>query len=204
MFQPTEFLDGENIVIIGRVPHYRYTGVTYRDKLKNGLSLDYVFDQQDMVPICPEESTKEIESNEVRENLELIDYEENHEFYEQKEFQTMGLSRKGKRAPFKKRQARNVKKNCIRQRGYQDKLFDIEQNMPNLSDKSQIEINYDDYDDYDVCYGCGDIIKFVYCDFDRCSRCGLRGSGFLTYSGFDTPNGYDSAYNSDDDNWSFN
>ncbi len=203
MFQPTEFLDGENIVIIGRVPHYRYTGVTYRDKLKNGLSLDYVFDQQDMVPICPEESTKEIESNEVRENLELIDYEENHEFYEQKEFQTMGLSRKGKRAPFKKRQARNVKKNCIRQRGYEDKLFDIEQNVPNLSDKSQIDINYYEID-YDVCYGCGDRIKFVYCDFDRCSRCGLRGSGFLTYSGFDTPNGYDSAYNSDDDNWSFN
>lgn len=161
MFQATEFLDGENIIIIDNVPHYRYTGTTYKDKLKNGLSFDYVFDQQDMVPIFSEEFTKEIETNEDRENLDLIDYEENYEFYEQKKFQVEGIVRKGKRVPFKKIQARNVKKNCIRQRGYEDKLFDIEQNIPdlsyievniaNLSDKSQFEFN----DDIDICEYCG-------------------------------------------------
>ena len=194
MFQPTEFLDGENIVIIGRVPHYRYTGTTYKDKLKNGLSFDYVFDQQDMVPICPEESTKEIETNEAKENVDLIDYESNYEFYEQKRFQVEGIVRKGKRVPFKKRQARNVKKNCIRQRGYQDKLFDIEQNIPNLSDKNQFEINDDYYDDFDVCCACGYRIKFKCCDyFDVCSGCG-----------FHIPIEYESDYYSDDDNWTYN
>ena len=191
MFQPTEFLDGENIVVIECVPHYRYTGATYRDKLKNGLSLDYVFDQQDIVPIFPEESTKEIETNEAKENVVLIDYESNYEFYEQKRFQVEGIVRKGKRVPFKKRQARNVKKNCIRQRGYQDKLFDIEQNMPDLLDKSQIE--FED-DDFDVCCACGCRIKFKFCDyFDVCSGCG-----------FHIPIEYESDYYSDDDNWTLN
>ena len=193
MFQPTEFLDGENIVIIDRVPHYRYTGTTYKDKLKNGLSFDYVFDQQDMVPICPEESTKEIESNEARENLVLIDYEENHEFYEQKRFQVEGIVRKSKRLPFKKRQARNINKNCIRQRGYEDKLFDIKQNTPNLShDKSKFENDYDDYHDYDVCFCCGYRIKFKY--YDICSGCGF-------HIPIEYESDYNSDYNSDDDNW---
>ena len=157
MFQPTEFLDGENIVVINRVPHYRYTGATYRDKLKNGLSLDYVFYQQDMVPIVEEEIVEEVESHETVENSEFVDYEENYEFYEQKKFQVEGMMRKGKWIPFKKRQSRNVKKNMVKTNGYEDKLFAIEQELPNLFDESQIEIDYDydyyydygyDYDEY--------------------------------------------------------
>jgi hypothetical protein len=134
MSQVVKFIDGENIVIIDNVPHYRCAGSTYKDKLKNGLSFDYVFEQQDMILICPEETT---ETNETRENLCSIDYEEICEFYEQKKNQVEGITRKGKRVPFKKRQPRIVNKNRVRQRGYEDKLFDIEQNMPNLFDKKQ-------------------------------------------------------------------
>lgn len=152
MFQPTEFLDGENIVIINRVPHYRYTGATYKDKLKNGLSLDYVFYQQDMVPIVEKEIVKEVESLEARENLEFVDYEENYEFYEQKRFQLTGMMRKGKWITFKKRQSRNVKKNMVKTNGYEDKLFVNEQELPDLFDESQINI---DYDDNDYCSYCG-------------------------------------------------
>lgn len=86
MFQPTEFIDKENIIVIDYVPHYRYTGTTYRDKLKNGLSLDYVFGLQDLVPIEDNEVVEEDELQESGENLKFADYEENYGFYEQKEF----------------------------------------------------------------------------------------------------------------------
>lgn len=153
MFQPTAFKDRENIIVVDYVPYYRYTGSSYRDKLKNGLSLDYVFYQQDLVPIMNEEIVEEVVSNEPREILEFADYEENYEFYEQKKFQVEGIIRKGKWIPFKKRQSRNVKKNKNKLHGYVDKLFAIEQNLPNLFDESQIEIDYEDasyisYDDY--------------------------------------------------------
>lgn len=152
MFQPTDFLDGENIVVINNVPYFRYTGGTYKDKLKNGLSLDYVFYQQDMVPIVPKEAVKEIDSSESRESLEeYIDYEENYEFYEQKKFQITDMTRKGKWSPFKKRQARNMKKTMVKTNGYEDKLFVNERELPELFDESQIEIDYDDtsYISYD-------------------------------------------------------
>lgn len=144
MFQPTEFIDGENIIVIVYVPYYRYTGTTYKDKLKNGLSLDYVFDLQNF--ILSEEDDEVMEEDELqesRENLKFADYEENYSFYEQKEFKTIGLAKKGKRLPIKKRQARNSKKSNIKSKGYEDKLFNIEQNIPDLFDESQIEIEYD-------------------------------------------------------------
>lgn len=146
MFQPTEFIDKENIIVIDYVPHYRYTGITYKDKLKNGLSLDYVFGLQDFVPIEDSEVYEVIEENESKEygeDLKFVDYEENYSFYEQKEFKTIGLAKKGKRLPIKKRQARNSKKSNIKSKGYEDKLFNIEQNIPDLFDESQIEIEYD-------------------------------------------------------------
>lgn len=160
MSQVVKFIDGENIFIIDNVPHYRCTGSTYKDKLKNGLSFDYVFDQQDMILICPEETT---ETNETRENLCSIDYEEICEFYEQKKNQVEGMTRKGKRVPFKKRQSRIVNKIRVRQRGYEDKLFDIEQNMPNLFDKNQIEVNNNDCKW--TCADCGGSMG----EFDICA-----------------------------------
>ena len=101
MFQPTEFSDGENIIVIDYVPYYRYTGTTYKDKLKNGLSLDYVFDLQNF--ILSEEDDEVMEEDELQEsveNLKFADYEENYGFYEKKEYQTIGLAKKGKRLPF--------------------------------------------------------------------------------------------------------
>ena len=152
MYQPTAFSDGKNIIIRNGVPYFLYTGSTYKDKLKNGLSLDYVFEQEDMIPIVYEEFVKKVESDDTRLNLEFVDYEEKYEFYEEKEFQTRGLTRKSKWMSFKKRESRNTKKNSIRLNGYVDKLFNIEQNLPQLSDESRSEINYDDeYDEYDDC-----------------------------------------------------
>ena len=146
MFQPNEFIDKENIIVIDYVPHYRYTGTTYKDKLKNGLSLDYVFDLQNFISSEDDEVYEVMEEDELQEsgeNLKFADYEENYGFYEQKEFKTIGLTKKGKRLPFKKRPARNMKKTNIKSKGYEYKLFNIEQNLPDLFDESQIEIDYD-------------------------------------------------------------
>lgn len=143
MFQPTTFSDSKNIIIIENVPHYRYTGLTYKDKLKNGLSLVYVFGLQDLVPIKDNQPNEEIENDDYIQDLTLTDYEENYNFYEQKEFQTTGLTKKVKRLLFKKRQARNVKKSNIKSKGYEYKLFNIEQNLSDLFDESQIKIDYD-------------------------------------------------------------
>ena len=143
MFQPNEFIDGENIIVIDYVPYYRNNGSSYKDKLKNGLSLVYVFGIQDLVPIEDNQPIEEIESDEYIEDLKFGDYEENYGFYEQKEFQTTGFTKKGKCLLFKKRQARNVKKSNIKSKGYEYKLFNIEQNLPDLFDESQIEIDYD-------------------------------------------------------------
>lgn len=145
MYQPTGFKDYKNIIIINKIPYFRYTGSTYKDKLKNGLSLDYVFQLEDMIPIIDEEFNVEIEENISIQKLEAINYEENYDFYEQKEFEAMSFTRKrkGKWIPLKKRQARNTKKKNIKSNGYDDKLFAIEQNLPNLFHKSQIEIDYE-------------------------------------------------------------
>lgn len=157
MFQPTEFSDAENIVVIDYIPYYRNNGSTYKDKLKNGLSLVYVFGLQDLVPIEDNEVVEEDETQEYGDNLKFADYEDKYRFYEQKEKQVIGLTKKGKRLPFKKRQARNVKKSNIKLKGYENKLFNIEQNIPDLFDESQIEIDYDNfsissYDYYDNYY----------------------------------------------------
>lgn len=156
MYQPMEFMDGANIIIIDSVPHYCYTGVTYLERLKNGLALDYVFQQQDLVPVFEHdnETYEEPKSENTSKYLVMLDVEVNYGYYEQKEFQPISLARKGKWQRLKKRQARNMKKSTIKSNGYKDKLFAIEQNLPDLSDESQIEIEYEDvsilsYDDDD-------------------------------------------------------
>ena len=151
MIHPTGFSDSENIIIIDNVPYFHYTSSTYKDKLKNGLSLEYVFEQEYMIPIAYEEVVEAVESHDTRVNLKFVDYEEKYEFYEEKEFQTCGLTRKGNWRQFKNREARNTKKNSIKINGYTDKLFAIEQKLPELLDESRSEINYeysDIYDDY--------------------------------------------------------
>ena len=169
MYQPTGFIDSANIVIINDSPYYRYNGSSYKDKLKNGLSLDYVLDLQNSVPIEDDERVEEVKPDDNNNiNVEFKDYEDNYGFYEQKEFQTMGLVKKGKYLPFKKRKARNMKKNNNKIKGYEYKLFNIEQGLPNLVYENQTEtlqeddvngdecsssVSYDSYDENYYAYG---------------------------------------------------
>lgn len=168
MYQPTEFKDGDNIIIVNDIPYYRYTGVTYKDKLKNGLSLDYVFQLEDAIynedPLVDEEIDSDKNDGPNCTDI-MVDYEDYYDFYEQNEFQTIPLARKGKWVSLKKRNARNLKKNSIRQNGYTDKLFTIEQHLSDISETNDINddvydnvYDYDDDDDFSElscnCYYC--------------------------------------------------
>ena len=166
MFQPMEFMDGQNIVIIDNVPHYCYTGVSYLERLKNGLSLDYVFQQEDVVPSFQHEITPYVEpkSENTTTYLGMKDFEVNYEYYEQKKFQVEGIVRNGKWPGFKKINARNMKKSTIKSNGYKDKLFYIEQNLPDLFDEYSIEFGVDYYADYydDYHYNSDDSDDYYY------------------------------------------
>lgn len=143
MYQPTAFQDGENIVIIDSIPHYCCRGATYKDKLKNGLSLDYVFYLEDMVPNISEENVKEVDSDIIEYNSKYVDYENNCEMYEQKELKILGLPRKGKNILFKKHQAKNMKKTMVKINGYKDKLFARNQESPDI--EVPASYMYDEY-----------------------------------------------------------
>ncbi len=208
MFQPTEFLDGENIVIIDDVPHYRYTGVTsYKNKVKHGLSLDYVFYMQEDYM-----NDTDIEKKENSDNIEeyynndkckkdiYIDYEENHDFYEQKELQTIKVGRKGKREPFKQKQSINMKKNCVRQCGYTDKLFNINQHLSNVVDlPPPLIINEKSTKYYlSYCYHCDKInYNKRYSYITPCVYCNRNYVDCSDYYDFDPDS--DSDYVSDSD-----
>ena len=161
MYQPKGFRDSENIIIIDNVPHFSYTGLTYKDKLKNGLSLEYVFQHEDMIlPIMDQPISIETEPDEFKGNyLEFIDYEEKHDFYEKKEIKMIPLTRKGKYITFKKRQNINFKKNLITLKGYECKLFDIEQNLPELIYEPEIKYIYR--------YDCDRICRMAYYSDDN-------------------------------------
>ena len=180
MYQPKGFRDSENIIIIDNVPHFSYNGVTYKDKLKNGLSFEYVFQQEDMIlPIMDQPISIEAEPDEFKGNyLEFIDYEEKHDFYEEKEkeIKMIPLTKKSKYITFKKRQNINFKKNLIKLIGYEGKLFDIEQNLPELIYEPEIKYIYR--------YDCDRICRMAYYsddndndyDDDEASNCHLNTS----------------------------
>ncbi|MFY7728093.1 MAG: hypothetical protein ACOVRN_01105 [Flavobacterium sp.] len=125
MFQPTVFKDGSHILVKDGIPYYSYTGVSFRDRLKNGLSLDYVFDQQEpyvnmplAVSECEEYLGKPFRQNYVDEPYD--DCVRTH-------------ARKGKRRDTKKKSPKYAKKSySVRANGYADKTFKQQQDAPIL------------------------------------------------------------------------
>jgi hypothetical protein len=131
MYQPSGFTDSSNIVIINRVPYFRYTGLSYKDKLKNGLSLEFVFQQEDNSMMVLDNDEK-VQLDEIKEKVrleEFDDYEDNSGFYEQKENKVLPISRKGKNVVCKTNRDTFFKKKTTKQNGYSDKLFVIDQHL---------------------------------------------------------------------------
>lgn len=135
-FHPNNFSDSENIIIIDNIPYFHYPGTTYKDKIKNRLSLECLFEHENYIPKYIDLNEQPIEEDKDKtfniKNVDLVDYGEKHDFYEKTEFKIFGTKRKGKRLPLKKKQARNIKKNTFKTNGYTNKLFTIEQNLPEL------------------------------------------------------------------------
>ncbi len=61
MYQLTDFSDSDNIVIDSQnnIAYFHYRGTSYRDKLKNGLSLEEVY-EQDYICSPPNDNIFEI------------------------------------------------------------------------------------------------------------------------------------------------
>jgi hypothetical protein len=172
-FHPNHFSDSENIIIINNIPYFNYIGTTYKDKLKNKLSLECLFQHENFIPTFNDMNRKSTEEKDKIyniKNMDLVDYGEKYGFYEQREFNINGLKRKGKYLPLKKKQARNIKKNTVKTNGYTNKLFIIEQNLPDLcckiNDNKYTDLTWYDNDDTDTNTDTYDNFDFLDYDFD--------------------------------------
>jgi hypothetical protein len=120
---------------------------SYRDKLKNGLSLVKVFELEDYCAtfevfisnLKVDENTTSIVEN-IDLNTEDFIESFHYEMNEPIESDIFTKKRKGKWIPLKKPVASNFKKNRRKQLGYSDKLFNLEQNT---------KVKYEDEDEYE-------------------------------------------------------
>jgi hypothetical protein len=169
-----DFIDAQNIIIIDNIPHYSFKGNSYLEKLKNGLSLEFVFLMEDS-SIQPE---KKFEEN-VEKKYQYQPFK--HElFAEEYDCEPFSMSRKGKNL-IKKRCCKNMKKNKVKQNGYNDKLYNIEDNLPSIWEPDNVDDYYvngdDSLDDYSY-------------DFDNYSN---YNDHYLEYWGINEQD-YDSLY----------
>jgi hypothetical protein len=123
----SHFKDSSNIIIENGVPKYSYSGISYRDKLKNGIPLVHVFELENYcstfeasISVTPRVTFAACLST----NIVLDSYELETEDPDI----TFPKKRKGKWVPLKKTVASNFKKNRRKHLGYSDKLFNLEQN----------------------------------------------------------------------------
>jgi hypothetical protein len=166
-----DFMDSKNIVIINDVPHFSFKGDSYLEKLKNGLSLDYVFMMEDSAV----HSEEKFEEEEDYKQLQPLKHELFDEDYD---CEVMPMPRKGKNI-IKTRSDKNMKKNKVKQNGYTDKLDMVEVNLPNIWDpdfdwhefysKKNEDDNYSYYEPYDS-------------DTEYYSRMAFWGDGLICYS----------------------
>lgn len=122
-----DFMDAENIVIIDGIPHFLFNGNSYLERLKNGLSLDFVFEMEESSINLDDNIEEKVEEKQIEPNkYELFDEEYDYDI-------SINNNRKGKNF-IKIINNKNTKKNKIRQNGYDDKLHVIETNLPSIYD----------------------------------------------------------------------
>lgn len=137
-----QFADSSNIKIIDNIPYYSFNGKSYLEKLKNGLSLDIVFAMEDGYGLYVE-NKKNIVNEEIIKQIQPNSYR--YKLYDEKYDYSINLhSRKGKKYNTKS-YCRNIKKNKIRQNGYNDKLYLIEINLPSVYD-ANFDLKYYPYE----------------------------------------------------------
>ena len=198
MYHPKGFNDSSNIIIKGNKAFYYYTGNSYLEKFKNGLSLEDKFKSDLRIEhnqLMNNEFTNKNKDNKKQEQkVNKINYNDKNCSFE------FPNERKGKINKSKIRQnykvndqddeykecskkkekyIKKIKKNKIRQNGYDDKMFYISQNIikPDhlLNDTELLDIYYentyeipDKSNNYNYDFGNGPFHfdRFVYGDFD--------------------------------------
>lgn len=153
MYQPLGFSDSENIVIVNKTPYFYYIGTTYKEKLKNGLSLEYVFEQEDVT------FTKCIRNEKVVQNIPKTNPIYYEDEYDENKYQ-IRHKRKNKKVRSKKSPAKKYKKTSIKKDGYKYKLFVIDQHLPEIiplcdddvSAQTDYDYQFNDNDNYDPDY----------------------------------------------------
>lgn len=139
-----DFIDAHYIKIVNDVPCYFYSGNTYLEKLKNGISLDYIFMLEDSL-IKPNEIVEQIiEKPKPNTPCKSI------MFIEEYDYDILPMQRKGKKIN-KKPAGKNMKKNKIKQNGYNDKVSFIETHLPPICELNNCY--YDSDYDYEYEYG---------------------------------------------------
>ena len=158
MQHPVGFLDAEKFIIKGKYVYYNSPGNNYLNKFMSSLKLEEKFKNDDDYEIlCKNSATtsKNIEKQFKPIAVSKMIYEEPKEDFKFKK------ERKGKFENIKKRQCKNMKKNKIRQNGYDYKMHYIGQHIIKANEllkKEELEIeeyyllnlntDYKDYSDY--------------------------------------------------------
>ena len=144
MYHPEGFADSSNIIIKNNCAFYYYNGNSYLEKLKNGLSLECVFNEESIqiVSIFEKTNIKNISKNKV--NTSSFECNDDFDSYYKLQKERKNI----KCIKNKKRDCRN-KKNRIRQNGFDDKIFNMNQNtihiQDTLSSKELEELDWDEY-----------------------------------------------------------
>lgn len=140
----SQFIDSSDYKIENGVPKYYCTSLSYRDKLKNGLSFDHVFELENYCASFEAKVSVRPEVCQGSKVTESSDYD-----YEEQDI-NFPRERKGKWILFKKPIVANFKKNKIKQLGYDDKQFNLEQNtiFDFVSDSDNDSDYYDDDSSY--------------------------------------------------------
>jgi hypothetical protein len=142
MYQPFGFCDSENIIIINKTPYFRYKGLTYKEKLKNGLSLPFLFEQEcSTINIQPSE--KDFANNSGENIKTKYNNDNNYRYYDDDndddyddDYKKL-FRKKNKKVRTKNGKAKKYKKNCIKSDGHKYKLFIIEENLPEFLSLSE-------------------------------------------------------------------
>jgi len=160
------FKDSRNIIIKDGIPVFYYTGDSYLEKLKNGISLVTLFEIETFCITVKEinntKNVDELKQNELKQNELKYYYYETDDTYDN-DFSIFPKIRKGKWNKQKHFHCKKFKKNKSKQDGYSYKLYDREQltidyiikNDYNYEDDYDFYDDYDDYDDisdYDLSY----------------------------------------------------
>lgn len=170
MQHPAGFSDSEKFIIKGEYVYYNSPGNSYLNKFMSSLQLEEKFENDDNYEILCKNSVTTSKNSEKQYKAtpvsKMIYEEPNQDLKFKKE-------RKGKVRNLKKRECRSMKKNKIRQNGYDDKMHHISQHIIKpieLVEKEELEIEeyyvlnlYTDYNDYsDYSYE-----DDSYCDSDE-------------------------------------